>query len=170
MSAAIFAASVVVRLPLGPSAVHPVLNGLAGLVLGWAAVPAFLVSLFLQALLFQFGGITTLGINTVTMGFPAVLVYAVFGRGLRSAGPGRSAFLLGFGAGMTAVVVSFLIWAGVLVLCGKQLTVIAGLALGPHVAIAVIEGLFTGFITSFLARVYPAAFEMPDRIRAGSAT
>ena len=30
-------------------------------ILGWAAFPAFLVALFLQAVLFQFGGLTTLG-------------------------------------------------------------------------------------------------------------
>ena len=35
---------------------HLVLNGLMGLLLGWLAVPAILVALFLQALLFQFGG------------------------------------------------------------------------------------------------------------------
>jgi cobalt/nickel transport system permease protein len=169
MSAAIFAASVTIRLPLGPSAVHPLMNGLAGILLGWAAIPAFLVSLFLQALLFQFGGITTLGINTVTMGFPAVAVYYLFGRRLRKAGTPRSTFLLGFAAGTTAVLLSFVLWAVVLILCGKQLAIIVGMALVPHLAIAVIEGVFTGFVAGFLARVYPAAFAMPERVRAGSA-
>ena len=168
ISAAIFAASVVIRLPLGPSAVHPVLNGLAGIVLGWVAVPAFLVSLFLQALLFQFGGITTLGINTFTMAFPAVLVHGLFGGKLRRSRTGRRPFLLGFGAGATAILVSFVLWAGVLLLCGKQLAPIVGLALGPHLAIAAIEGVFTGFIVAFLARVYPAAFEIPKHVRVGS--
>ncbi|MFH1313687.1 MAG: cobalt transporter CbiM [Candidatus Eisenbacteria bacterium] len=165
MSAAIFVASVVIRLPLGPSAVHPVLNGLAGLVLGWAALPAFLISLFLQALLFQFGGFTTLGINTVTMGFPAIAVYYLFSRRLRASTTGRSSFTIGLAAGMTAVALSFILWAGALILCGKHLRTIVGLALVPHLAIIVIEGMFTGFVAAFLTRVYPGVFEMPQQIR-----
>ena len=164
MSAAIFAASVVIRLPLGPSAVHPVLNGLAGIVLGWAAMPAFLVALLLQALLFQFGGITTLGINTVTMGLPAVACYYLFGRRLGRSASARASFLLGSGASVTALILSFVLWAVALLLCGKQLTVIVGLAAGPHVGLIVVEGLFTGFVASFLWRVYPSVFEMPGMI------
>jgi len=161
MSAAIFAASLVIRLPLGPSSVHPVLSGLAGLVLGWAAVPAFLVALFLQALLFQFGGITTLGINTVTMGFPAVACYYLFSRHIRKRQTGSAAFLLGLAAGVTALALSFVLWAAALALSGKQLAVIVRLALVPHLAIIGVEGAVTGFVAAFLARVYPKAFEMP---------
>jgi cobalt/nickel transport system permease protein len=165
MSAAIFAASVVIRLPLGPSAVHPVLNGLAGIVLGWAAMPAFLVALLLQALLFQFGGITTLGINTVTMGLPAVAAYYLVGRRLSRSSSARASFLLGTGAAVSALALSFLLWAGALLLCGRPLAVIVGLAAGPHLGLMVVEGLFTGFVASFLWRVYPSAFEMPAMLR-----
>ena len=165
VSAAVFVASVVVRLPLGPSAVHPVLNGLAGIVLGWAAMPAFLVSLFLQALLFQFGGFTTLGINTVTMGLPAVVVYYIFGRRLRASTTGRSSFLLGAGAGATALALSFVLWSVALVLSGKHLASVVGLALVPHIVIIAIEAVFTGFVASFLTRVYPRVFELPELIR-----
>jgi len=170
VASAIFVASLVIRLPLGPSSVHPVLNGLAGLLLGWAAVPAFLVALFLQAMLFQFGGITTLGINTVTMGFPAVACYYIFIRRIRECRKGRTAFLLGLAAGVTALTLSFVLWVGALVLSGKQLAIIVKLALLPHLAIIAIEGVFTGFIVSFLARVYPTAFEMPHIIKTRSAS
>jgi cobalt/nickel transport system permease protein len=167
MSAAIFVASILIRLPLGPSAVHPVLNGLAGILLGWAAVPAMLVSLFLQALLFQFGGITTLGINTVTMGLPAVAAYYLFNRRLRRARTTRAAFVLGAGAGATALSLSFILWAGALILSGKHLVTIVALALVPHLVIIAAEGLFTGFVASFLSRVYPGAFETPELVRRG---
>jgi cobalt/nickel transport system permease protein len=167
MSAAIFVASVVIRLPLGPSAVHPVLNGLTGIVLGWAALPAFLISLFLQALLFQFGGITTLGVNTITMGLPAVAVYYIFGPRLRASTTERSSFLLGVLAGATALALSFILWAVALVLCGKHLATVVGLALVPYIVVIAVEAVFTGFVASFLTRVYPAAFEMPERIRKG---
>ena len=56
LTAAFFVASLI-RVPLGPSSVHLILNGLLGLVLGWAAFPAILVGLALQAILFQFGGL-----------------------------------------------------------------------------------------------------------------
>ena len=54
LSAAFFVASLV-SVPVGPSSVHLLLNGLMGLVLGWAAVPAILVALVLQAVFFGFG-------------------------------------------------------------------------------------------------------------------
>ena len=47
---AIFVASLV-HVPVGPSSMHLVLNGLLGLLLGWAAFPAILVGLLLQAVL-----------------------------------------------------------------------------------------------------------------------
>lgn len=165
MSSAIFVASLVVRLPFGPTSVHPVLNGLTGLVLGWAAVPTFLVALFLQALLFQFGGITTLGINTVTMGLPAVVCYYLYARRIRECSHHRTAFFLGAAAGVTALALSFVLWATALVLSGKELAVIVKLALIPHLGILALEGVTTGFMVAFLVRVYPGIFEMPRVIK-----
>jgi cobalt/nickel transport system permease protein len=76
LSAAFFVASLI-HVPIGPSNAHLILNGLVGLLLGWAAFPAILVALVLQAMLFQFGGITGLGVNTIIMALPAVLCYIV---------------------------------------------------------------------------------------------
>ena len=66
LSAAFFVASLI-HVPVGPVGLHLVLNGLMGLLLGWLAFPAILIALFLQALLFQYGGLTVLGVNTVIM-------------------------------------------------------------------------------------------------------
>ena len=79
LAAAFFVASLI-HIPIGPSNAHLILNGLVGLLLGWAAFPAILVALILQAAFFQFGGITTLGVNTLIMALPAVLCYLIFGR------------------------------------------------------------------------------------------
>ncbi|MDS4073704.1 MAG: energy-coupling factor ABC transporter permease, partial [Defluviicoccus sp.] len=57
---AVFFVASLVHIPIGPTSVHPLLSGLMGLVLGWAAVPAVLVGLVLQAAFFGFGGITVL--------------------------------------------------------------------------------------------------------------
>lgn len=161
VSSVLFLSTLLVRLPLGPSSVHPLLGGLAGLLLGWSAMPAFLISLFLQALLFQFGGITTLGINTFVMGMPAVAAYLLFNGRIRRERDPRKVFCLGAAAGITAYLVSFILWAGALLLCGRQLAAIVAIALLPNLVVAVAEGIFTGFIVSFLARVYPSIFGAP---------
>jgi len=82
LSAAFFVASLI-HVPVGPSSVHLILNGIVGLILGWGAFPVILVALILQAVFFQFGGITTLGVNTMIMALPAVLYYYLFGNLVR---------------------------------------------------------------------------------------
>jgi len=86
LMAAVFFVASLIHVNLGPASVHLVLNGLAGLLLGWSAFPALLVALALQAVLFFFGGLTTLGINTFNMAAPAVLVGALFRPVVRSRG------------------------------------------------------------------------------------
>ena len=101
LSSAFFVASLI-HIPMGPVSVHLVLNGINGLVLGWAAFPSIFVALTFQMLLFQFGGITVLGLNTLIMAFPAVIVQMGFGRIVR----GRSnnlALVGGFLAGSLSV-------------------------------------------------------------------
>ena len=63
LAAAFFVGSLI-HVPIGPSSVHLILNGLLGMLLGWAAFPSIFVALMLQAILFQYGGITVLGVNT----------------------------------------------------------------------------------------------------------
>src|SRR4030042_7022817 len=77
LSSAFFIASLI-HVPVGPSAAHLVLNGFLGILLGWMAFPSILVALSLQALLFQFGGFTPLGVNTVNMAPPAIIAYYLF--------------------------------------------------------------------------------------------
>ena len=84
LSAAYFVASLI-HVPIGPANAHLILNGLVGLLLGWGAFPAILVALILQGVLFQFGGITTLGVNTIIMALPAVISYLLFGRFVQKA-------------------------------------------------------------------------------------
>ncbi|MEI6560111.1 MAG: cobalt transporter CbiM, partial [Rhodospirillaceae bacterium] len=77
LSAVAFVASLV-HFPVGPSSVHLILNGLIGMVLGWAAFPAILVALLLQAVLFGFGGLVALGVNATAMAVPALICRALF--------------------------------------------------------------------------------------------
>jgi len=77
LSSAFFVASLI-HIPIGPTSAHLVLNGLVGMLLGWSAFPSIFVALVLQAILFQFGGLTTLGVNTFSMAMPGVLSYYIF--------------------------------------------------------------------------------------------
>ncbi|MFP4360945.1 MAG: cobalt transporter CbiM, partial [Alphaproteobacteria bacterium] len=90
LSATFFTASLI-HVPLGPSSVHLIMNGLAGLVLGWAAFPALFVGLLLQAVFFGFGGVTVLGVNTVAIALPAVLAGLATRSLVRTAAPAWSA-------------------------------------------------------------------------------
>jgi cobalt/nickel transport system permease protein len=77
LTAAFFVASLF-HVPLPPTSVHLIFNGLVGVLLGWRACLAILVGLFLQVLLIQHGGFTTLGINTCIMALPALFAYYLF--------------------------------------------------------------------------------------------
>jgi cobalt/nickel transport system permease protein len=110
LSSAFFVASLV-HVPLGPGSVHLVLSGLLGLVLGWACFPAILTGLFLQAVFFQFGGLTILGVNTVTMAAPAVFCHYLVRRWLEQP---RTRPAAAFAAGFLAILLSSLLTAAAL--------------------------------------------------------
>lgn len=150
MSAAFFVASLV-HIPVGLSSVHLLLNGLVGIVLGWAAVPAIFVALLLQALFFGFGGITTLGVNTVVMAAPAVMSFLLFSGGARRGSPA----LWGAVAGASAVIATCGGVAIALASSGSGFVAAAKLILVTHVPVIVVEAVLTGTIVGFLRRVRP---------------
>ena len=97
LSAAFFVASLI-HIPVGVASVHLILNGINGLLLGLAAFPSIFMALTLQMLLFQYGGVTVLGLNTFIMAFPAVAAGLLFGGMVRSRSRGivlAGAFLAG---------------------------------------------------------------------------
>ena len=153
LTSAFFVASLI-RVPMGPSAVHLVLNGLLGLVLGWAAFPAILVGVALQALLFQFGGLTTLGINTFIMAMPAVLCYYLFGWGVTHKHSGV-AMAISFACGFFTVFLSALLLALSLIFTGESFLEAAKLLVVAHLPVMVLEGIVTAFCLAFLIKVKP---------------
>jgi cobalt/nickel transport system permease protein len=156
LSAAFFVATLI-HVPIGPVAEHLVLNGLMGLLLGWLAVPAILIALFLQALLFQFGGLTTLGVNTVTMAAPAVICFYAF-RGLLRQG-GMLASVAAFACGAIAVLLSGLLVAVALLFTGEGFLEVAEMVLAAHIPVMIIEGIITLFVFLFLKKVHPEMLE-----------
>jgi len=153
LSASFFVASLI-HVPIGPSSVHLILNGVVGLLLGWGAVPAIVVALFLQAVLFQYGGITTLGVNTVIMAGPAVICYLVFAP-MISKKP-RITFLAAFAVGFFSVLLGGIIVGLALMFTEKNFFEVAALVIAAHIPIMIIEGFVTAFCVSFLKKVQPS--------------
>ena len=158
LSAAFFVASLI-HVPIGPSSVHLILNGLLGIVLGWKAFPAILVGLALQALLFQFGGITTLGVNTLNMALPAVMCYYLF-KGFLKLHSGQTVlFLAAFASGFLAVLFSSILVGLSLYLTGEAFLLAAKLIIAAHVPVMIIEGILTSACVLFLRKVKPEMLE-----------
>ncbi len=159
LSAAFFVASLI-HVPLGPSSVHLVLNGLLGIMLGWVAFPAIFVGLLLQAVLFQYGGFTTLGINTINMALPAVLSWYLFRRPALASWRAGAA-LAGFACGFLSVALSCVLVALSLVAAEEAFLAPAKLILVAHLPVMVVEGIITAFIIAFLRTVKPELLEAP---------
>ncbi|MCP4715916.1 MAG: cobalt transporter CbiM, partial [Deltaproteobacteria bacterium] len=123
LAAAFFVASLI-RIPLGPSSCHLALSGAIGVLLGWSVFPAIVVGLTLQALLFQFGGLTTLGVNTVIMALPALVCCFLF-NGLCRSSCSALASAASFACGFLSIALGTLLMALALVTTGKHFSEIA---------------------------------------------
>ena len=167
LTAAFFVASWI-HIPLPPTSVHLVLNGLLGVALGYYAFPAILIGLFLQAIMFQHGGLTTLGVNAAMMGIPALLAYGLFQLGLRlaptdPANPRRrivvgvAAFVAGaLGLALAAFIAYVLLVTTIPATLDADVERAAITALTlAHLPLALIEGVFTVLVVEFLLRVKP---------------
>ena len=152
LAAAFFVASLI-HVPLGPTNAHLILNGLVGLLLGWAAFPAILVALVLQAVFFQYGGITTLGVNTIIMAFPAVLCYLLFGPFIYK-GP-RIASGAAFSCGAASVLISGILVGLALLFTDENFLEVSGLVVAAHIPVMIIEGIVTAVCVAFLKKVRP---------------
>ena len=152
LSAAFFVAALI-HVPVGPANAHLILNGLVGLLLGWAAFPAILVALVLQAILFQFGGITALGVNTMIMALPAVLCYIVCSPFLHK----KSALALpaAFACGFLSVLLSALVLGLALVFTEENFLEVSAIVIVAHIPVMIIEGIVTALCVAFLKKVQP---------------
>lgn len=152
--AAAFFVSSLISVPLGPSSVHLLLNGLMGLLLGWTAVPALLVALTLQLAFFGHGGLAALGVNTFNMALPALVCGLLLRPHLAAAGPQR-VFWIGAVAGGMGVILTGLLVALSLALSDTAFLPAARVLILTFVPLALVESVVTGSVLSFLRRVDP---------------
>ncbi|MBN1142256.1 MAG: cobalt transporter CbiM [Deltaproteobacteria bacterium] len=157
LAASFFVASLI-HIPFGPGSVHLILNGVVGVLLGWGAFPAILTALTLQAVLFHYGGLTVLGVNTVIMALPAVVCHYLFRALVRH----RPQWLTGagFAAGLVAVLLAALMAALALVFSDESFLEAAWMLGVAHFPVMVIEGVVTATCVSFLNRVHPALLHL----------
>ncbi|MDJ1173718.1 cobalt transporter CbiM [Roseofilum capinflatum] len=161
LTAAFFVSSSI-HLPIPPASVHLVLNGLLGAILGYYAFPAIVIGLFFQAVMFQHGGLSTLGINALLMGLPALLAGYIFRSRFAFGGRDRPwTGLFGFLSGSTAVGLSATMFLSVVLLTlpvdidqTLEQASLWGLMFA-HIPLVILEGLFTAMVVIFLERVKP---------------
>jgi cobalt/nickel transport system permease protein len=158
LSATFFVASLI-HVPIGPSNAHLILNGLVGLLLGWAAFPVILVALVLQAVLFQFGGITALGVNTMIMALPAVLCYLVFSPFVHK--NTTLALSSAFGCGFLSVLLSAIILSLALIFTEENFLEVSAIVIVAHIPVMIIEGIVTALCVAFLKKVQPTMLPGP---------
>lgn len=149
LSSTFFVASLI-HIPVGPTSAHLILNGLIGILLGWAIFPAVFLGLILQALIFQFGGFTTLGVNTFAMAFPGVISYYIFFLFK------KYSKLLPLGAflgGVQAIVLGTILISIALLGTERSFWSIVTALLTVNLPIAIIEGIITALVISYLKKV-----------------
>lgn len=153
ITAALFVASLV-HFPVGPTSVHLIMNGLAGILLGRRAFIGVFVALTLQAVFFQHGGLTVMGVNAFNIGVPALLAWQLFEkrRGLESP---RLEAVFGALAGGLAVLASVLMVSLELLTLGEAFNEISLLVIGAHLPVILIETAVVGGAAGFLLKVKP---------------
>ena len=154
LSAVFFSASLL-SVPVGPSSVHVLLSTLMGLMLGFGIFPAVLVALVLQAVMFGFGGLATLGVNTVNIALPGLLVALVLGGMIRAASTPAKAGLLGaLGAAVavfgTGGLVALSLW-----LSSSDYVPAAKIVLVTYLPLSIGEALICGTVIGFLKKTDP---------------
>ena len=159
LSAGFFVAGLI-HVPIGVASVHLVLNGLIGLILGWLSFPAIFVGLLLQSIMFQYGGITALGVNTFNMAVPALVSYFLFGRLARRTRKSYISSVSAFLAGSLAIFLSGIFVGFSLYLTGEAFLLAAKLLVAGHIPVMLIEGIITAACVTFLKKVTPELLSM----------
>ena len=160
--ASVFFTASLIHINIGPFSAHLLLSGLLGLVLGWAAFPAIFVGLLLQGVLFQYGGLTVLGVNTFNLAGPAAAL-GLAGRAAIARFGWRAAPASGLLVGGGAILISGLLAALSLTLSGQEFAPVAAAFALAHLPVAIIEALVTLFAVKFLHQVRPGLLGRPNR-------
>ncbi|OOF45281.1 cobalamin biosynthesis protein CbiM [Rodentibacter trehalosifermentans] len=163
-SAAFFVASTI-HVPVGIGSVHLILNGMAGLFLGWAVFPAFLIALLLQVLFFSFGGFAVLGVNLCIMAIPAIIGHYLFRTLLQPKMTLKRSLFTGIGTGMIGVGGAAALASLFLILdSGKNYLDLVWLLLISHLPVFILDGIISVGVISLLGKMYPDMLKPTARL------
>lgn len=150
MLTALFFIGSFIHIPVGPSSVHLLFNGIIGAIGGLQAFLAIMIALLFQALLYGFGGIGVLGVNTFIMAAPAVLIWYFLRPYLKS-----KPNLISFVGGFLPVLFSVLLLVSILFLNSTKLEYAVYMIIAFNLPLMVIEGLISLLTLKFITRYKP---------------
>lgn len=142
---AIFFIASFIHLPIGDTSIHLILSGFIGAILGIDAFLAIFVGLVLQGVFFAYGGITTLGANSLIIGFPAILAPLFLKI--------KNRLVAYFCAGFFPILISSFLLSLTLFLNGEDFSFVAKLAFLYNLPLCVAEGIIALFGLSFIAKI-----------------
>jgi len=154
MAAALFVASLI-HFPVAGTSVHLGLFGLAGILLGFRAIPVVFTALLFQALLFQHGGLLVLGVNVINMSAGAVVAYFLWR--IRVVPEGLRSFVCGF----MGIMVPALLMALEFELSGYGRGIYYLMSL--YAVAGGIEGILTLIMVGFFRKVDPQIMPQYER-------
>lgn len=167
LMAGVFFAVSLISIPVGPSSIHPLFAGLLGIILGRRAPLALFVGLLLQAVLFQHGGLTTLGANTLMLAIPALLAAWLYQR----LGE-KAVFLKGAIVGGLSVFLTLLLLIMLLLLTdlrfGEGAFSVINILIVGHLPLVAIEAIVTGSALQLIAKAKPELLANENAAPGGS--
>jgi len=141
--AALFVASLI-HIPFAGTSVHPGLYGIAGILLGKRAFPVIFSVLLFQSLVFQHGGLLSVGINSINMGAGAFLAWMIW-KQLKLPEYFRATM-----AGIAGIIIPTLLMAAGFRLSGYGLGIIY--LFSVYIFVALAEGVITLLIVKFFRK------------------
>jgi cobalt/nickel transport system permease protein len=156
MSAVFFVGSFI-HVNVGGSSVHLLLTGIIAIILGRRTPIAISIALLLQALLFQYGGLTTYGANIINMSLTPMIIASLI-RPLLGEGSKKDTALGAF-AGFSSVVFCLLCVSLMLVESNIRYGFGAfssvNMLIVGHIPVMLIEAVVTGIAVRMILKVRP---------------
>ncbi len=152
---AMFFIASLIHIPIPPTSVHLVLCGLIGIILGKYSFSAIWVGLLFQAIMFQHGGILSLGVNALNFGIPALLSYLIFNLfKKRFKNSNFLAFLAAIISFAAIILAAFLLSIELYITEKSFSLLITGFLIGTAVT-AIIDAIIAFFVIKILNKYYP---------------
>jgi cobalt/nickel transport system permease protein len=155
LTTAVLFVSSLFHIPIGPSSIHPVLGGIAALILGPKVFISILVALFFQAVMFSHGGILSIGVNALSIGGGALIVSILSIPITKYLKNDVIKIIYYFLVGFFSIFLSSVFVSLFLLSAGTSFRESIKIIIVSHLILAVIEGILTVIVIQFLNKAKP---------------